>query len=220
MLQAVERTKLYEQVVEQIKDLIAQGLYKKGDALPSEKELTKTLGVSRITVREGLKLLSEAGIIETIKGKGSFVLVDSSLFNKKSDINYGELFLNSTKARIFLEPSIAAEVALHASDSELEEIAKLASQDNREFHKKIYEATHNPIVLQWFNESIDVENKPETFRFIPPTHQKTYLTTIQQQHEKIAQALRSRNSEFAYLYMKEHLIYIAQIHQQYFDVFS
>ena len=53
--------KLYEQVLERIKGMIAQGTYQKGDMLPSEKELMEMMGVSRITVREALRLLSEAG---------------------------------------------------------------------------------------------------------------------------------------------------------------
>ena len=67
--------KLYTQVLEQVKSMIAQGVYQKGDLLPSEKELIEMMGVSRITVRKALQILSEAGVIETRKGKGSFVPV-------------------------------------------------------------------------------------------------------------------------------------------------
>ena len=70
--------KLYTQVLEQVKSMIAQGVYQKGDLLPSEKELIEMMGVSRITVRKALQILSEAGVIETRKGKGSFVAVDAS----------------------------------------------------------------------------------------------------------------------------------------------
>ena len=62
--------RLYEQVVERVRGMIEQGIYKKGDLLPSEKELMEMMGVSRITVREAMRLLSEAGVIHTIKGKG------------------------------------------------------------------------------------------------------------------------------------------------------
>ena len=49
--------KLYTQVLEQVKSMIAQGVYKKGDLLPSEKELIEMMGVSRITVRKALQIL-------------------------------------------------------------------------------------------------------------------------------------------------------------------
>ena len=58
MFQRVSGTKLYEEVIRQIKDMIARGEYKQGDRLPSEKELVEMLGVSRITVREALRILS------------------------------------------------------------------------------------------------------------------------------------------------------------------
>ena len=67
---------LYDQVFDQIKDMIRSGTYCAGDQLPSEKELMERMGVSRVTVRQALRLLADAGIIETRKGKGSIVSVD------------------------------------------------------------------------------------------------------------------------------------------------
>ena len=61
---------LYEQVFNRIKDSVRSGEYKKGDLIPSEKELMELMGVSRVTVRQALKMLSDSGIIETRKGKG------------------------------------------------------------------------------------------------------------------------------------------------------
>ena len=93
--------KLYTQVLEQVKSMIAQGVYKKGDLLPSEKELIEMMGVSRITVRKALQILSEAGVIETRKGKGSFVAVDASeLAPASMDLKkYCESFVQATRAR-------------------------------------------------------------------------------------------------------------------------
>ena len=76
MLKKVTGTTLYEQVMDQIREMIVTGVYQKGDMLPSEKELMQLTGVSRITVREALRMLAEVGIIETRQGKGSFVAVD------------------------------------------------------------------------------------------------------------------------------------------------
>ena len=91
--------KLYTQVLEQVKSMIAQGVYKKGDLLPSEKELIEMMGVSRITVRKALQILSEAGVIETRKGKGSFVAVDASeLAPASMDLKkYCESFVQATR---------------------------------------------------------------------------------------------------------------------------
>ncbi len=70
--------KLYEKVVDQIKNMISSGAYHKGEMLPSEKDLIEMTGVSRITVREAMRVLKETGVIETKKGKGSFVLIDGT----------------------------------------------------------------------------------------------------------------------------------------------
>ena len=47
---------LYDQVFDQIKDMIRSGTYRTGDQLPSEKELMERMGVSRVTVRQALRL--------------------------------------------------------------------------------------------------------------------------------------------------------------------
>ena len=105
--------KLYTQVLEQVKSMIAQGVYKKGDLLPSEKELIEMMGVSRITVRKALQILSEAGVIETRKGKGSFVAVDASeLAPASMDLKkYCESFVQAILVRLLLEPAIARQAA-------------------------------------------------------------------------------------------------------------
>ena len=118
--------KLYTQVLEQVKSMIAQGVYKKGDLLPSEKELIEMMGVSRITVRKALQILSEAGVIETRKGKGSFVAVDASeLAPASMDLKkYCESFVQATRARLLLEPAIARQAAQTATPEELEQLRK------------------------------------------------------------------------------------------------
>jgi len=116
--------KLYEQVLSQIREMILNGFYQKGDMLPSEKELMDLTGVSRITVREALRLLNESGVIETQKGKGSFVCIDSKELQKFSEDgnDYRTAFLRSTDARILLEPSIAASLAKNKTDEMLAQI--------------------------------------------------------------------------------------------------
>ncbi|GEM_PF-4419606 len=58
---------------------IACGFFKNGDLLPSEQKLTERYGVSLISVRKGLKRLSELGVIKTVNGKGSFVTYNEAV---------------------------------------------------------------------------------------------------------------------------------------------
>lgn len=64
---------LYLQVIDRMKQDIAAGIYKEREKLPSEFELAKTLGVSRATLREALRLLEEDNIIVRRHGVGTFV---------------------------------------------------------------------------------------------------------------------------------------------------
>ena len=64
-------TALYEQLVNKIEQEISSGKLAPGDRLPSENTLAEDNGISRVTVRQALKLLSEMGLIETQKGIGT-----------------------------------------------------------------------------------------------------------------------------------------------------
>lgn len=64
---------LYEQVYSSILDDIRSGKLKRGERIPSEKELAEQFDVSRITTKKALELLSQADIIQRIRGKGSYV---------------------------------------------------------------------------------------------------------------------------------------------------
>ena len=64
---------LYVQIKNYINDNIKNGVYKKGQQLPSERELSKSLGVSRMTTRQALVSLIQEGVLQSRPGKGTFV---------------------------------------------------------------------------------------------------------------------------------------------------
>ncbi|RYY34668.1 MAG: GntR family transcriptional regulator [Sphingobacteriaceae bacterium] len=64
---------LYKKLIEDLRELIDKGTYKKGDLLPSEHELCKTYNTTRPTVRQALAELLNAGYITRQQGKGSIV---------------------------------------------------------------------------------------------------------------------------------------------------
>src|SRR6266508_3955185 len=72
---ALERglTPLYAQLVRLLRTQISAGEFKPGDSLATEGEICKAYGVSRITAREALRLLSDEGLIVRRPGRGTFV---------------------------------------------------------------------------------------------------------------------------------------------------
>ena len=69
----VPQQKLYKNIVNQIRKMILSGELKKGDQLPSERDMAQQFGVSRTAVREAIKSLSEIGLIDIMVGRGTFV---------------------------------------------------------------------------------------------------------------------------------------------------
>lgn len=64
---------LYYKLYVELKEALQSGKYKKGDKLPTEKELCQTHGISRLTVRRAMDELRREGFIHRLKGKGTFV---------------------------------------------------------------------------------------------------------------------------------------------------
>jgi len=64
---------IYEQIIFQVKLLIANGELKVGDGLPSVRNLAKSLEVSTLSVQRAYTELQNDGIIESVEGKGNFV---------------------------------------------------------------------------------------------------------------------------------------------------
>lgn len=64
---------LYKQVAQRLFHRIQRGVYKYGDRIPSEKQLSDHYGVNRMTIRRAVGLLAEQGIVQAKQGKGVFV---------------------------------------------------------------------------------------------------------------------------------------------------
>src|ERR1041384_1233094 len=64
---------LYYQVQHTISQRISRGDYAPGTQLPSESELSRELGVSRVTIREALRVLAQDNVLVKVQGRGTFV---------------------------------------------------------------------------------------------------------------------------------------------------
>lgn len=73
MTQPEKNTKVYVEIVRQLREMIKKDGLKAGDKIPSERELSERLNAGRSSVREGLRALELLGLIETRRGEGTFI---------------------------------------------------------------------------------------------------------------------------------------------------
>ena len=121
-LQAVAKTKLHEQIVNQVQVLIEKGRLKHGDQLPPERELASIFKVSRHTVREAIRILEQKKILKSRPGSGTFIILEDessvvefmarAIFREKNTLS--EIF----QFRELLEPQIAGLAAQNATKKE------------------------------------------------------------------------------------------------------
>ncbi len=84
----------------------------------------------------------------------------------------------------------------------------LSKKQLNEFHRILAQATHNPVILSFMESLIQAEGQIEKESkdiLTLPEKQKAISDVLNQQHRKIYEAVKERNGEFAYFYMKEHM---------------
>ena len=187
----------------------------------------ESTGVSRITVREALRILSQAGVIETRRGKGSYVLVDGSELGKGVEgfSEYRKRFREAGRARLIIEPEAVRLVALTASEEAIAEIGRClrhpqdTSEETGEFHKAIIRALKNPFLTEFLDRLLEAQMDAPVGALVPPNRQKGVQQKLERQHENIYRAIKSHNGECACCYMREHTLYLQRQYEEYFRCF-
>ena len=219
------QTPLYMQVVKSIEDQIVAGVYQKGDLLPSEKELMDSMGVSRITVRKALSILSESGFIETSQGRGSTLILDvndmASHEKYAEDLKeYRRIFMECTQIRLLMEPEIARQAALKATKEQvkaLRDCLNVTDDRRTDFHLTMVSILGNRELEEIMKKLIMTEDSKAPKGAAIPERQETTSRIMQAQHRRIFEAIERGDSEFAYFYMKEHTQFIKDIYEDYFE---
>jgi DNA-binding FadR family transcriptional regulator len=165
MLKPIKKESVRTQVFWQLRDQIVKRAWPPGSKLPSEKELAQSLGVSRLSVREGIQHLVSLGILKTRQGEGTFVCEGGSrnLFHALLPLLMLEdmdLMPVLEYRRIF-EKGTAALAALRATPSDLAELRDayrrmVENRDERStfaqadlaFHLALAQASKNPVILK------------------------------------------------------------------------
>ena len=218
-LQAIETQRLYQQVAEQVGELIRRGEFAAGQRLPSERDLARQLGVSRPVVREAMIVLELTGLVEVRTGAGIFVRrpgPDGGALLALGDA--GPSPFDLIAARKLLEPEIALVAAACPTEADLAGIgetldrmreAVAAGGDikpfDRLFHTRIAAATRNTVLTGIVDQFWEQMMTP----LFSGLHLHTGLPANQwaslAEHEAILQALRARDGAAAREAMRAHL---------------
>ena len=160
----LKRQHLREQIADTIQDMIAADRLQPGEQLPSERELARLLGVNRATLREGLRLLEQRGLVEMRVGSGTYIkdiapgVVGDSIerYFLFASCSHEEL----TTLRVILEPEMAALAARCADAKDLATLGKCVDEieatfetdvaayaaADAGFHDALALATHNRLI--------------------------------------------------------------------------
>lgn len=221
MFSNITNKKIYQQVINQIQDMILSGKLKKGDKLMSERELSEKMGVSRTSIREAIRVLETMGIIESRQGEGNFICnnIESSLIQPLSMmfiLNNGS-YEDILELRNMIELEAVKLAAIRGTEEEFEEL-KMISQNltnndencdkegiDKMIHYKIACMSKNFLIKSLYKISLNLLED-----FIVNSRQKivNYYNEeeiLNNQHKKICDAIIARDPENAYKYMKEHL---------------
>jgi GntR family transcriptional repressor for pyruvate dehydrogenase complex len=208
-----------ERLIEHVRGLIQQGTLRPGDQLASERELARRVGVSRPSVRAGLRSLAAMGVVQTRHGAGTFIpegppaLVSEplGLLTALHGIGRDALF----EARRVLEVGTAALAASRATGEQLVTIADevtgmYAALDEPQsflvhdvrFHRAVAAAANSPVLeaLIEMVASLHYEQRRTTVE-----RARSQLREAAEMHRRIFQAIRTRDPEAARAAMDEHL---------------
>lgn len=200
-------TRIYEKVVEKLKESISRGDILPGDPLPSERQLMDDFGVSRSSLREAFRVMELLGLIESVPGKGRFVRHPKSPAEDEKIIRLEDsAVLELMEARRILDPAIAAESAMRATSSDLTRMLRvltstekrlgdpnLRAQADFDFHLALAEATHNFVFVNITRMNFDL---------IMATHDKIYNLLEDKdafllEHRSMYEAILDHNVELA-----------------------
>lgn len=172
-LHAIEPQRLYRQIADQLRSLIAAGEYPVGQRLPPERELAAELGVSRPSVREALIALEVEGYVEVRPGSGITVVareggarsrgVDRDAFGPFEVIRARQLVEGELAALAAERHGKALVAPLREAIALMEEDAaqgEVPLRGDRLFHLRIAEAAENGPLLRTVTELFDERNSP------------------------------------------------------------
>lgn len=222
VFERVTTGRISEEIVERVKTAIRDGRLQRGDRLPSERELTTRFGVSRMSVRDALRILESSGLIEIRVGArgGAFVRAPGSSFVGEGIANM--LMMSSasasdvTEARRVLELGIVPLVTERATEEDLVAMTEICQEAraalhggdypvelSARFHVAFARASHNA-AIELLVESLrgPLLVSLERAKQAAP---RTMGVSGVREHVALVEAIRDRDAERATAVLDRHL---------------
>ena len=226
---AIKATRMSDTVIQQIEQLILEGVLRPGERLPPERELAEQLGISRPTLREAMAILESKGLLESRRRGGTFVCDISesgisdpllTLIQSRPDTVFDVLELRDA-----LEEAAAFHAARRATPEDREAIAakhreleqiyanpdsdhELEARVDAEFHMSIAEASHNAALVHVMRGLMEALKKGIAFNLDRIREQPRHYDRIQSQHSAICDAVIAGEPERARAAARDHLSFV------------
>lgn len=220
-LSPVTAARISDTIVEQIRSLIRQGHLQPGDRLPNERKLCERFGVSRVSVRDALRILEASGLIEIRVGArgGAFLTAPSAagVGARLSDmLTMSSLSAQEvTEARMVFELGIIDLVCARANDEDLADLTEICERSSAaveagqytmdlslEFHVRLAHTTHNQaldLIVESFQEALRMS------LFEAKSVAPLMGVVGTDEHWELVKALRDRDATTARAVMEVHL---------------
>jgi GntR family transcriptional repressor for pyruvate dehydrogenase complex len=216
---AIVKTRLSDQVFQELKQMIAENGFTPGDKFHSENELTKLLDVSRSSIREAIRLLEVSGIVTVRHGKGIYIADPNKEKNqgfsdwlKENQNSLAEHF----EIRMIIDPKAAGYAAAKADAADIKKLEAICEEFkdlaldgdpaemikiDEQFHLQLAKSTKNRtlyMIMKTMTQSL-----PEGW--ISSLHVPGRIAKTVVEHCGIVDAIRSRDAAMAELRMEMHL---------------
>jgi len=220
MFKSIKHTKISNEIVNQIKNQISEGMLKPGDRLPPERDLVKEFGVSRPSLREALNSLVAMGFLE-VKGKRTYIksvasesMLDPLSLLIKTDTQKIFDLIEVRKAieawGAFLAAQRATEEDIKRLENVIEDMRKAFEEgrswekQDADFHLGIAQATHNTIQIHMMSTIYDLlrESVARVFK------DREKVKKLLDHHYRIFSAIKNHSPDKAREKTLEHLNYV------------
>ena len=213
---APDNRRVYQQIADQVLQLIQAGEFAVNSRLPSERDLAEQFKVSRPSVREALIALEVMGFVQIKMGSGVYVCKPNMRKQPAPVKEFAPFEL--IQARALIEAEIAAQAAIHRTDAQLLELeqrlqdmsAQSAQQKNplaadREFHAVLARATGNQVLASLVEQLFDARMGVLFSRLANYFDTQATWEQAIKEHRAVLRAVKAQDPERARAAMRHHM---------------